>query len=245
MIRKEFVKWIQSEVTCGGMIKINFPDSEIERIIDRELKVLEELNPDSQIDAYTVIPVQAFYTPEFRATRTFQFPDCVLTVTKFEEMKRRNAMFGIMDPDFSFNRCFQADLWLGSQMNMDSVAFRTIQWSVWDQLKQFTLVNIQHKWNYVEHKLLVLGHDPKVNVFCGLKVKADEQQLFDNAWVRKWIAAHCKLQAIKALTFIQTQQIGGATLNTQAMQAEADNDINDCKAKFIENAKVPHIYTIP
>ena len=41
-------------------------------------------------------------------------------------MKRRNAMFGINDPDFSFNKTFMADMWLGSQMNMDSVAFRTI-----------------------------------------------------------------------------------------------------------------------
>ena len=47
-------------------------------------------------------------------------------------MKRRNVMFGINDPDFSFNRAFMADMWLGSRMNMDSVMFRTMQWSLWD-----------------------------------------------------------------------------------------------------------------
>ena len=101
-----------------------------------------EINSEAQIDSYCVIPVQIFYTPEFRQKRIIKFPDCVLTVGKFYEMKQRNSMFGIADPDFGFNKAFQADMWLGSMMNMDSVAFRTIQWSVWDQLKKFTLVDI-------------------------------------------------------------------------------------------------------
>jgi len=92
-------------------------------------------------------------------------------------------MFGIMDGDLGFNKVFQADLWLGYLINMDSVAFRTIQWSAWDQLKQFTLVDISHRWNHVSKELLVTGHDPVVNVFCGLIVKAPESDLFDNIWV--------------------------------------------------------------
>jgi len=118
-----------------------------------------------------------------------------------QEMKRRNAMFGISDPDFGFNKAFQADMWLGSMMNLDSVMFRTIQWSVWDQLKQFTLVNMQHRWNYATHELLVMGHDPHVDVFCGLSTKTPTDELFENVWVQKWIAAHCKIQANKLMTF--------------------------------------------
>lgn len=41
-------------------------------------------------------------------------------------------MWGIADPDFSWNRMFQADLWMGPTMAMDTVMFRTIQWSTWD-----------------------------------------------------------------------------------------------------------------
>lgn len=245
MTRDEFKNWLKAEVTLDGALQINLPDATYDRIIEKELKTMYEINPDAAEDAFFVIPVGVFYTEEFRKNRTIKFPDCVLTVTKFHEMKRRNAMFGIMDPDFGFNKCFQADLWLGSLMNMDSVAFRTIQWSAWDQLKQFTLIDIQHRWNYVSKELLILGHDPAVNVFCGLQVKAPESELFDNVWVQKWIAAHCKIQANKLMTLFSTTLIGGITINMSGYLEEAQKDIEDCKAKFIENAKVPHMYTIP
>ena len=245
MTRDEFKAFLKSEVTIDGALSINLPDATYDRVIDKELKTMYEINPDSMEDSYCVIPRQYFYTPEFRKSRTIQFPDCVLTVVKFVEMKRRNAMFGTVDPDFGFNRAFQSDLWFGSQMSMDTVAFRTIQWSVWDQLKTFTLVDIQHRWNYAEHNLLVLGHDPRMDVFCQMNTKADAQALFDNIWVQKWVAAHCKLEANKVVTFMTTNLIGNTTLNMSAYLDAANKDIEDCKNKFLENSKVPHIWTMP
>lgn len=245
MTRAEFISWLTDEVTISGTLAINMPEKEYNRIIDKGIRAMYEMNPDAMIDQYVVIPVNYFYTKEFRENRTIKFPECVLSVTKFVEMKRRNAMFGISDPDFSFSKAFQADMWLGSQLNMDSVLFRTVQWSVWDQMKNFTLVDIQHKWNRTEHSLLVLGHDPQVSVYCQLKVKAKEEDLFDNFWVQKWISAHCKLQAIKLMTTFSTNLIGGVSINMGAYQSEADKDIEECKAKFIENMKVPKLYTMP
>ena len=243
MTRNEFKAWLKEEVTVNGLLAINMPENE--DIIDRELKTLYDIDPESYTDSYCIIPARYFYTPEFRSNRTIQFPDCVLTVTKFFEMKRRNSMFGINDPDFGFNKAFMADLWIGSTMNLDSVAFRTIQWSVWDQMKQFTLIDIQHRWDYIQHRLLVLGHDPHVNVFCGLTVKVPENELFDNIWVQKWIAAHCKLQANKILTLFNTTLLGGVNINMSGIVDEANKDIEECKSKFNEFGNVPHIYTIP
>ena len=91
----------------------------------------------------------------------------------------------------------------------------------------------------------MLGHDPRVNVFCGLYIKVPEEEAFDNVWVQKWIAAHCKLQANKLMTLFQTNLVGGITINMSSYVEEANADIEFLKAKFIENAKVPHMYTIP
>lgn len=245
MTREEFKDWLKSEVTVSGALQINIPDNEYDRLIDKELKGIYELNPDAAAESYCIISPKVFYTPEFRRNRIIQFPKCVLTVSKFVEMKRRNAMFGINDPDFSFNRAFMTDMWFGSQMNLDSIAFRTIQWSVWDQLKQFTLVDINHTWNYNKHELLVTGHDPRLPVFCGLFVKVPEEDLFDDYWSQKWIAAHCKLQANKIMTLFQSNLIGGTTINMSSYTEEANNDITACKEKWIENAKVPTFYTTP
>jgi len=126
------VQWLKNEVTMSGSINISLTDAEYERIMDKELNMVYQLYPVAVEHNYCVVPRSAFYTPEFRRNRTLQFPDCVLGIGKFEEMKRRNSLFGINDPDFSFNKTFQADMWLGSQLNMDSIMFRTIQWSLWD-----------------------------------------------------------------------------------------------------------------
>ena len=244
MTRKELVAWLKDEVTLSGALAINLPEAEYERIIDREVKAVYELCPEAVKTAWTIIKREWFYRPEFRKNRTIQFPDCVIAVTKFQEMKRRNSMFGINDPDFSFNRAFMADLWLGSQMNMDSVAFRTIQWGLWDQLKTFILVDIRHRWNWIDKTLVVLGHDPTVNVYCQLAVKVAEQDLFNDYWVRKWIAAHCKLQANKLMTLFTTQVIGGVTINMSAYTEEANKDIDECKEKWKDNNTIGWFETI-
>lgn len=77
MTRSEFIEWLKDEVTLSGALQVNLPDKEYNRIIDRELKMVYELSPDAIQESYTIIPVEYFYTPEFRKNRTIQFPKCV------------------------------------------------------------------------------------------------------------------------------------------------------------------------
>ena len=226
--------WLEDEVTMSGSLNITLTEKEYERVIDKETNMLYELYTEAIRRDYVIIDVRTFYTPEFRQNRLIHFPKCVLSVTKFEEMKRRNAMFGINDPDFAFNKTFMADIWLGSQMNMDSVMFRTVQWSLFDQLKQFNLVDIRHQWNRIDKTLLVLGHDPQCNVYCEVAVKVPETELWEDPWVKQWIAAKCKLQVAKKIGTFTTTLIGGVSVNTGLYTDEANKDLEDCKAYFKE-----------
>lgn len=183
MTRSEFIQWLMDEVTMSGSLTVNITEKEINRIIDRELKTMYDMNPEATELAWLIIPMKKFYEPEFRKTRTIQFPDCVISITKFVEMKRRNTMFGIADADFSFNKTFRGDMWYGQASLLDAIGYRLVTWSAWDQLKQFTLIDMHHEWNLAEHRLTVLGHDPRTNVFVELLQKVDEQALFDNIWV--------------------------------------------------------------
>ena len=179
------VQWLKDEVTMSGTLNISIADKEYERVIDKETNMIYELYPEAVQYEYCIIDHRVFMTPEFRRTRTIQFPECVLSIVKFEEMKRRNQMWGIADPDFSWNRMFQADLWMGPTMAMDTVMFRTIQWSTWDQLKQFNLVDIKHTWNRAKHSLLVTGHDPYNSVFCEVATKVPGESLWEDSWVKQ------------------------------------------------------------
>lgn len=223
------IQWLKDEVTMSDSINLSLTDKEFSRVIDKETNMIYELYPEAIKYDFVIIHHSVFYQPEFRKNRIIQFPDCVLSVIKFEEMRRRNQMFGIADPDFSFNRTFQADMWMGPHMSMDTVLFRTIQWSVWDQLKQFNLVDINHIWNRTTHQLYVKGHDPETHVYCQVAVKVEPQKLWEDPWVKQWIAAKCKLQIAKKIGTFTVTQIGGVTVNTNLYTEEANNDLTDCK----------------
>lgn len=243
MTKNEFIEWLKNEVTMSGTLNLSLADKEYERIIDKETNMIYELYPEAVSYNFCVIHKNVFYTPEFRRNRMIQFPECVLSVIKFEEMRARNSMWGIADPDFSWNRMFQADLWMGPQMAMDTVMFRTIQWSTWDQLKQFQLVDIKHKWNRAKHQLMVEGHDPYCNVFCEVACKVDGPELWEDPWVKQWIAAKAKLQVAKKLGTFTVTAIGGVTVNTNLYTEEANNDLTDCKEHWKDMQQADFLYT--
>ena len=114
-------------------------------------------------------------------------------------------------------------------MSADLSMGRTISMSLWDQLRQYVLVDIQHKWNESNNTLLVTGHDPYYNVFCGLYVTAPQNELYDDAWVRQWVAAKCKLQVAKTIGTFTTNLLGGVTVNTNLYTEEANKELEECK----------------
>lgn len=236
------VEWLKNEITMSGSINISLSDAEYERILDKEINMVYQLYPVAVKHQYVVIGKDKFYLPEFRKTRTIKFPDCVLSVGRFEEMKRRNSIFGIFDADFSFNKCFQADMWLGSQMNMDSVMFRTIQWSLWDQMKVFDLVDIKHDWNEADHTLLVLGHDPTVDVWCEVWTKVPPTELYDDPWVRQYLCGKCKLQVAKMIGTFTTTLPGGVSVNYNLWTEEANKEIDECKEQWKMQTNADHFF---
>ena len=238
MKKGDLIKFIHNELTFSGALeKLSLPEKELDRIIDNETNQIYDMYRESTVMKYAIIPKGLFYTPEFRKTRTIQFPDCVRFVTKMEEIKGRSSMWGINDPDISFTRLMNSDLFL-SPLGSDTVAMRTIQWAAWDQMKNFVLVDIQHSWNPNTHTLLVNGHDPQYNVYIELSEKVPETQLWENPWVRKWICAKAKKQLAKLLGIFSLNLSGGNSINSSVIDADADADIEACK-EFFDKTNVP------
>ena len=234
MKKTDLIKFVRNEITFSGALKINMPDAEIERIIDNETEAVYDLDRESVEMKYTIIPKGIFTTRNFRQTRTIQFPDCVRFITRLEEIKGRSSMWGINDPDISFTRLMNSDLFL-SPLGSDTVALRTIQWSAWDQMKNYTLVDLNHSWNPKTHRLLITGHDPMYNVYAELSEKIDPTILWDDRWVRQWICAKAKKQGAKLFGIIPMTLLGGATLNASIIDQDADNDITACKEYWDKN----------
>ena len=244
MTKKEMIQWLKNEVTMSGSINISLTDAEYERILDKEINMVYQLYPVAVKHQYCVIDKRQFYTPEFKANRTIQFPDCVLAVGRFEEMKRRNTLLGINDADFSFNKCFQADMWFNNSYGAsEGVLFRTIQWSLWDQMKVFTLVDIRHDWNEADHTLLVLGHSPTIgDVWCEVWTKVPPTELYDDPWVRQYLCGKCKLQVAKMIGTFTTTLPGGVQVNYSLWTEEANKEIEECKEQWKMQTNAEHFF---
>lgn len=234
MKKADFVDWINNDITISGQLSINVPQKEIERIIDKETKYLAEIYPDMLQDSYCILHPNIFRSPDFRENRTIQFPDCVKSIVKFEEMHRRGAMMGFNDADLTFNRAFMSDVWFSAPFSMDTITYRMMSMSVWDQMKRFTLVDIKYSYNRNTHKCLVLGHDPKTAVFCQMNTIIPEEDAWDDPWVQTWIAAKCKLSVYRLLGTFTANVIGGVTINANSYKETADADIQKCEEAFKE-----------
>ena len=110
MTKQELIDWIKAEITVSGALQLNqLNDKEIERIIDNETIYVHREWRDTVELKMAVMSPWAFRTPEFRASRTIQLPDCVFGIDEFREIKDGSRLFGINDPDLRLERVMGAD----------------------------------------------------------------------------------------------------------------------------------------
>jgi hypothetical protein len=236
MTKQELITFINDEISVSGKIpNLKLPENEIERIVEKEKKKLFDIYNDSVQKKYTIVPKAYFYTTDFRKSRTLRFPDCIHMVTDVEEMRGmgRFMMCGFNDPDFAYQKMFQADLWM-SPMGSDTVVYRTIQWNMWDLLRQFDCQHLQFAWQDKTHECLIQGHDPKSNVFIALTEKLKDDVLFEDPWVRQYLCACCKQQVVMMLGLFTYNLIGGVNFNADLYTQRAEKELEECKEYFKE-----------
>ena len=158
-----------------------------------------------------------------------------MQVGKFYEIRRRMFMLGggVADRDFTYDRFFMNEmLWMGGNFNADWLMSRTISWSLADQMKQYSLIDISKRFVEPKHQLIVYGHDPLTPVYCELWVTVPDQDLFEDPWVRQWIGAKAKQNIGKQLGTFTVQLLGGVTVNQNTYVEEGKTEEQECKDFF-------------
>lgn len=242
MLLNDLKQFVIDEITVGGALPLKLSDKELERIITNETEIVYSLYREAITNRYVILPYSLFRTSTFRQNRTFQLPSCVTGIADLREMKSNTMFFGLEtgDRDITFEKALQADIWMNINGG-DLIAAKTIQWSMWDQMKNFILKDIQFKFNPNTHRLLILGHDPQNNVFVNMFVKVPDNELWEDPWVKRFICAKAKSQMAKNLGLFTTTLLGGTQVNYQLLQTEADNDYKECK-EFFDKTNVPDFF---
>ena len=216
MTRDEFVQNIVDEITISGSLNVSVNTKEINRIIDNEKRNVFRNWRDAVELRYGIIPVTQFRTPEFRKSRTIQFPDCVWGIEEFREIRDGSRLFGINDPDLSMERVMGSDLWL-SPFSSDVITTRTVSYSWFDLARSFTLKDIQFHFNLNTKRVQVIGHEPLAPVLCRVFVQIEDAALYDDYMFLKQCIGKTMVQIHRVLKTFEVTLVGGVSIGTYFM----------------------------
>lgn len=213
MTKEELIQLISDDLTASGSIKLNLNTDEISRIIDVEKNMMYRDWRDAVELKYAVMNPQVFRTPEFKASRTIQLPECVYGIDEFREIKDGGRLFGLNDPDLRLERVMGSDLWL-SPFSSNVITSRTISYSWFDLARSFTLTDIQFRFNVNTHRINVVGHDPIAPVLIRAYIAIDDADLYEDYYAQRWFIAKCKCQMHRVLKTFEYNTIGGVSITS-------------------------------
>lgn len=231
MTKQEFIAEVNGEISASAAIPFSLPVPEIERLIRLEMEWMYREYRDAVQDAWYVLDKRYFGTQEWKNTRTFQLPDCVMAVRYLYEMTSGQRVFGIHDPDMSFDRLMAADLYL-TPLSSDQITYRTIQWSFWDLARQFNLKDINHHFNINTKRLIITGRDPSESLWLTTLNKIPEEDLYDDPLFLKWVIARGKTQLARIIGTFNYTLIGGIQINYADIRAEGQAELDILKEKI-------------
>jgi len=231
MTKQELISRVNGEITASAAIPFSLPSLEIERLIDLESEWLYREYRDAVQDAWYILDKRYYGTQEWKNTRTFQLPDCVMAIKYVYEMTSGQRVFGIHDPDLTFDRLMAADLYL-TPLSSDQITYRTIQWSFWDLAKQFNLKDINHHFSVNTKRLIITGRDPAESLWVTTLNQIPEEDLYDDPLFLKWVIARGKMQLARILGTFNYTLIGGIQINYADIRAEGKEELDALKEKI-------------
>lgn len=231
MTKQELISQVNGEITASYAIPFSLPPVEIERLIDLEASWMYREYRDAVQDRWYVLDKRYFNTQEWRNTRTFQLPPCVMAIRYVYEMSGGQRAFGIHDPDMNFDRLMAADLYL-TPLSSDQITYRTIQWSFWDLAKQFNLRDINHHFSINTKRLIITGRDPVESLFVATLDQIPEEDLYDDPLFLKWVIARGKMQLARIIGTFNYTLIGGIQINHNNIRDDGKAELEELKAKI-------------
>ena len=231
MTKEELVNEIKEELTASCSLPYSPQTKEIERIIKKEMRWLYREYRELVQDRIYILSKDYYTSDEFKNTRTFQMNDCTEGIKSVKEMTGGSRVFGINDPDLSFDRLMASDLYL-TPLSSDQITYRTIQWSFWDLARSFNLVDINHDFNPNTHRLIITGRTPDESLFILAMDHIPIEDAYEDTIVIEWMIAKSKISLARILGAFNYNLLGNITINYQMWKEEGDSKIQELTEKI-------------
>jgi hypothetical protein len=231
MTKSELISYVTAELTASCSLPFSPPAVEISRIIDLESRWMYREYRDSLDARWYIIDKSLFKTAEWKRTRTFKLPNCVMGINTIYELTSGQRVFGINDPDMHFDRLMSADMYL-TPLSSDQIMYRTIQWSFWDLARQFNLREVLFKFNINTKNINILGRDLQESLFVTTMNAIPEEDLYEDPIFIKWVIAKSKISLARILGTFDYSLIGNVKINYADIRSEGTSEIEELKEKI-------------
>lgn len=223
MTKTELVDQVSRELDVSFALPSQLQPSEIERIIDQVSVWFFENYREAVEMQYFIMRAEEFRKPEFKATRTIQMPECVVSVFEVKEVTGA-GLIGNIDRDFADNKLIASEIYL-SPFTGDGLVFRTAQYQFFDMTRAFFLEWIRYDYNRRTNKLKILGRDPVKDVFFNTYVRIPDDKLYDDYYFFRYVTAKAKIALGRMLSFFDYNLMGGIKVNSADIKAEGEAEI--------------------
>lgn len=237
MTLNELIEEVRGELTASCALPYSPSEKEIKRIIRKEMRFLYREYRELLQDKIYILNKKYFKSQEFANSRSFQMNQCTEGIKEVIEITGGSRVFGINDPDLSFDRLMASDLYL-TPLSSDQITYRTIQWSFWDLARSFNLRDINHDFNPNTHRLIITGRTPEESLMIKAMDHIPEEDAYEDTLVIEWMIAKGKISLARILGAFNYNLLGNITINFEMWRTEGLEELADLKEK-IQTDNVP------
>lgn len=218
MTRAELIQNTQEYMSSSHGVTVEINPREIDNRIN-DAKRWFRINYENAVEQrYYVIPNSIFHDESFKEKRDIKMPRCVVSIAECKEV-RAGLQYGFNDRDFSINKLFAADIFMGNFASDDLVT-RTAYMNYYDLARAFLKQNIRYSYNYNTNNLTILGGDARTDIFVRAYVEIPEESLFEDDYFIRWLRGECLLSFGRMTTMFQNNLAGGVTMGTEYLKSE-------------------------
>lgn len=231
MTESELIKYVWDDITVNGMIPLPVNDAVVKRNIITTKRYMYQ-HYDESVEPHTyVVRKQTFDSEEFKhAGRKIQLPECVVSVTNVQEIKG-GGMLGSVDKDINENRLIASEIFLVAGHG-DAIVYRTAQMSYYDLMKSFFVQGISYEYVQATHEIHLKGRHPMYDVLINTYITLPDDKLYNNYFFQRYLACLCKLDASRALSFVDFKLAGGIAISADAIKGEAESELSEIKEQI-------------
>lgn len=245
---QEFLNEVGSEITGACMVPLNLPVAEVRNIIKRAIKWFRKNYEYSLRENYYHIPGTVFSTPEFKDTRTLNFPKEIA-----DGSGEVFSIYGVYDlssgwggtgsgldlrftagNDFAIEKMFFANSYqgTGAAESAEELQYYVINQSYFDMARQILENPLSFHYSQLTGELKFMGDTPKGDVILELYESIPNCALYNDEIFFRYVCAKVKVAIGSKLSVFKFTLPGGVEIDYDGIKDMGDTELEAIKEEI-------------